>query len=49
MKAKPSVKLRTLAIPKLGFVRVSVRRAAGRLTVTDAQLTPESLLKVLGR
>ncbi len=49
MKAKRNVSLFTSAIPELGFVRVSVRRAAGRLTVEEASESLADMLKSLGR
>ena len=48
MKKKRSVALFTSAIPELGFVRVSVQRAAGRLSVEDASATLVSMLGALG-
>lgn len=49
MTAKRNVSLFTSAIPELGFVRFSVQRAAGRLTVEEAAETLEQMLKSLGR
>ena len=47
MKADRSVDLMTSAIPELGFVRVSVQRVPGRLSITDATSTLSSMLKSL--
>lgn len=47
MKADRSVDLMTSAIPELGFVRVSVQRVPGRLSITDATSTLNSMLKSL--
>ena len=41
-------RLLTSAIPELGFVRVSVQRAAGRLGVAEASKTLASMLRALG-
>lgn len=48
MKKKRGAGLFTSAIPELGFVRVSVQRAAGRLTVADASATLASMISALG-
>lgn len=48
MKRKRGAKLLTSAIPELGFVRVSVQRSAGRLSVEDATSTLASMLQSLG-
>jgi toxin-antitoxin system PIN domain toxin len=39
----------TSAIPQLGFVRVSVQRTGGRITVGEAGEVLEGMLAVLGR
>ena len=39
----------TSAIPQLGFVRVSVQRSGGRLTVGEAAETLAGMLKSLGK
>ncbi|MEO5715313.1 MAG: hypothetical protein ABIT37_17680 [Luteolibacter sp.] len=49
MMAKRNVTLFTSAIPELGFVRVSVQRATGRLTVEEAAESLADMLKSLGR
>jgi len=49
MIRKRNVSLFTSAIPELGFVRVSVQRAAGRLSVEDAAESLAEMLKSLGR
>ena len=49
MMAKRNVSLVTSAIPELGFVRVSVQRTAGLLTVGDASETLAGMLKSLGK
>jgi len=46
-KQKATV-LMTSAIPELGFVRISVQRTAGRVTVTEASHTLASMLNSLG-
>ncbi len=48
MKRKRGTLLLTSAIPELGFIRVSVQRAAGRLDVTEAARTLVSMLGSLG-
>ena len=48
IKRKRGAKLLTSAIPELGFVRVSVQRSAGRLSVEDAASTLADMLKTLG-
>jgi len=40
--------LMTSAIPELGFVRISVQRTAGRVTVKDASRTLASMITSLG-
>jgi toxin-antitoxin system PIN domain toxin len=40
--------LLTSAIPQLGFIRVSVQRAGGRLTAEDAGQALEKMLQSLG-
>ena len=49
MKRKRGVRLFTSAIPKLGFVRVSVQRTAGCLSVTDAAVTLVGMVESLGK
>jgi predicted nucleic acid-binding protein len=49
VKRQRNSKLLTSAIPELGFVRVSIQRAAGRLDVTGATGTLASMLQALGR
>jgi len=41
-------RLMTSAIPELGFVRVSVQRAGGQVTVTEAGETLAGMLEALG-
>jgi predicted nucleic acid-binding protein len=48
VKRQRAAKLLTSAVPELGFVRVSVQRASGRVTVEDACETLESMLNSLG-
>ncbi len=48
IKRKRGAKLLTSAIPELGFVRVSVQRSAGRLSVEDAAGTLADMLQSLG-
>ena len=48
IKQKRGVKLLTSAIPELGFVRVSVQRAAGSLEVKEAVATLAGMLRSLG-
>ncbi|PAW70042.1 MAG: hypothetical protein B9S38_08605 [Verrucomicrobiia bacterium Tous-C4TDCM] len=48
MKRKRATMLLTSAIPELGFVRVSVQRAQGRVAVGDAVATLASMLGSLG-
>jgi len=43
-----SAKLLTSSIPELGFVRISVQRTAGRVTVQEASKTLAGMLKSLG-
>lgn len=47
-KKSRGAKLFTSAIPELGFVRVSMRRAAGRVTVQQAADILRGMLKSLG-
>ncbi|MEK7953082.1 PIN domain-containing protein [Luteolibacter soli] len=47
-KSSTSDSLVTSSIPELGFVRVSLQRAAGRLTVEDAVKTLQSMIGSLG-
>lgn len=49
MKRRPRVKLLTSSIPELGFVRVSVQRTAGRLSVSAAAAALAGMLGSLGR
>lgn len=49
MKRKPDVTLLTSAIPELGFIRVSVQRAGGRLPVAEAAATLSGMLESLGK
>ena len=48
MVAKRNVGLFSSAIPELGFVRVSVQRTSGRLSVEEAAETLSGMLKSLG-
>jgi predicted nucleic acid-binding protein len=48
LKTRRGTQLLTSAIPELGFVRVSVQWAAGRIEVGEAAHTLASMLKVLG-
>ena len=48
MKGTTDTGILTSAIPELGFIRVSVQRAAGRLTVDDATQTLRSMVSSLG-
>ena len=48
MKGTAGVGILTSAIPELGFIRVSLQRAAGRLTVEDAVQTLRSMTGSLG-
>ncbi len=48
IKRKRGAKLLTSAIPELGFVRVSVQRSAGCLSVEDAAGTLAGMLQSLG-
>jgi toxin-antitoxin system PIN domain toxin len=48
VKRQGKTKLLTSAIPELGFVRVSVQRAAGRLQVAEASEALVSMLRSLG-
>lgn len=47
IKRRGDAKLLTSAIPELGFVRVSLQRAGGRLSVADATKTLSSMLRSL--
>lgn len=47
-RRRKATKLMTTAIPELGFVRVSVQRAAGRVTVAEATETLASMVAALG-
>ena len=49
MKQKRGNKLLTSAIPELGFVRVSLQRAAGKLAVNDAASILASMIDSLGK
>ena len=48
IRERKTSKLLTSAIPELGFVRVSVQRAGGRVTVQDAGRTLAGMLGTLG-
>lgn len=45
---RKGTRLLTSAIPQLGFVRVSVQRSSGRVTVSDAARVLEGMLATLG-
>ncbi len=45
---KKATKLMTSAIPELGFVRVSVQRTGGRVTVAEATETLTGMVAALG-
>lgn len=45
---KKTTKLMTSAIPELGFVRVSVQRTGGRVTIADATETLAGMVAALG-
>jgi len=47
-RRQKSTTLMTSAIPQLGFVRISVQRTAGRVTVKDASKTLTSMVTSLG-
>ena len=47
-KRQKATTLLTSAIPQLGFVRVSVQRTGGRVTVTEASTTLTGMLSSLG-
>lgn len=49
MKAKRGVTLATSAIPELGFVRVSIQRTEGLLSIAEAANTLTGMLGTLGR
>lgn len=49
LRAKRGVRLSTSAIPELGFVRVSVFRAKGAVSVGEAGATLQSMLRSLGK
>lgn len=48
VKRKKATKLMTSAIPQLGFVRVSVQRTGGRVTVAEASETLAGMVAALG-
>jgi len=48
LREQKAAKLLTSAIPELGFVRVSVQRTAGRLTVAEASQVLKGMLDRLG-
>ena len=48
MKRRKATKLMTSAIPELGFVRVSVLRTGGRVTVAEATETLAGMVAALG-
>jgi len=45
---RPDDELLTSVIPQLGFVRVSVQRAVGRITVPEAAAALDGMLAALG-
>jgi predicted nucleic acid-binding protein len=47
-RRRTSTKLMTSAIPELGFVRVSVQRTGGRVTVAEATETLAGMVAALG-
>jgi predicted nucleic acid-binding protein len=47
-RRRKATKLMTSAIPELGFVRVSVQRTGGRVTVAEASETLAGMVAVLG-
>lgn len=47
-KRRKATKLMTSAIPELGFVRVSVQRTGGRVTVAEATETLSGMMAALG-
>ena len=47
-RRQKTTKLMTSAIPELGFVRVSVQRTGGRVTVADASETLAGMVAALG-
>lgn len=47
-RRRKATKLMTSAIPELGFVRVSVQRTGGRVTVADATETLTGMVAALG-
>lgn len=47
-RKRKATRLLTSAIPELGFVRVSVQRAGGRVTVQEAGRTLTGMLRTLG-
>ena len=47
-RRQPSATLLTFAIPQLGFVRVSVQRTRGRVTVPEAAGVLAEMLQTLG-
>ena len=49
MKAKRGVTLATSAIPELGFVRVSIQRTGGLVSIEEAADTLAGMLETLGR
>jgi toxin-antitoxin system PIN domain toxin len=48
-RKRRGVKLCTSAIPELGFVRVSMQRSGGRITVREAAETLAGMLSSLGK
>jgi hypothetical protein len=48
LRRRKAAKLMTSAIPELGFVRVSVQRTGGRVTVAEAAETLASMVDALG-
>jgi len=47
-KKQRGVQLLTSAIPQLGFVRISVQRAVGQVTVAEATQTLSGMISALG-
>lgn len=49
LRRKRGARIGTSAIPELGFVRVSVHRAGGAVSVSEASATLASMLRTLGK
>lgn len=49
MKKDPTNQLLTSAIPQLGFVRISVQRLGGKLSVAEASSVLSGMLRSLGK